>query len=386
VETAKHLRLTARWNVEARRIQTAYRLYAARHKAARIRHHYYERMKARRELVLDTFESWAARSKAAQIGLLRPFAPSGLHPNTTMSARDVPVMPNGIRIAPMLVKVYREWMYSRGHRRELSKMIKQRRAFLRKAFLEVTDAPTLRYRRFTPKRKLMQDLATVVGTNLRAVGLAKRELPAKVLSQRNNKLMPNTSKLTKRTWSALHAFKQFVKSPHVRVKGQFLYHGEWERQGRVLSFSKRRLIPHGEGLLEFPIGYGYAPDECTLKVGVLRGTRLLAIGSDGKSSDPYAQVKCAGYKYKTKFREKTLEPVWDEHFEIPVSDPAAYLKIEVCAIGLPRCSQIQSAPNHAIRHITSGHGAARRSAACTEYTRNSTHRNAPHRTALHTGI
>ena len=120
----------------------------------------------------------------------------------------------------------------------------------------------------------------------------------------------------------MHEFPELLQSPHVRVTGKFLYHGEWKRH----SIS-RRLIPHGEGVVEFPVGYGYAADECTLHVEIVRARNLVIMNPSSNQSDPYAVLECNGFKRKTKIVFNTLEPAWGARFEIPVSDPDRTLKV-----------------------------------------------------------
>eukprot|EP01126_Amoeba_proteus_P053739 TRINITY_DN656_c0_g1_i19.p1 TRINITY_DN656_c0_g1~~TRINITY_DN656_c0_g1_i19.p1 ORF type:complete len:447 (+),score=70.01 TRINITY_DN656_c0_g1_i19:324-1664(+) len=56
----------------------------------------------------------------------------------------------------------------------------------------------------------------------------------------------------------------------------------------------------------------------TLKVHLIGGRDLAAKDANGKS-DPYVRVWCGAFKYKSKTIKKSLNPVWDEHIEIPAS-------------------------------------------------------------------
>ncbi|KAJ8603083.1 hypothetical protein CTAYLR_006686 [Chrysophaeum taylorii] len=104
---------------------------------------------------------------------------------------------------------------------------------------------------------------------------------------------------------------QFGRSPHLRVREVAFYHGTW---------------PEGEGFLEFLDGYG-CEEEKTLRVRIIRAQDLRA--SDLSTSDPYVRIKCNGRTFRSRTKLRTLNPVYDEVFEVDVSDPKERLVLEL---------------------------------------------------------
>ncbi|KAG5178546.1 C2 domain-containing protein [Tribonema minus] len=45
-------------------------------------------------------------------------------------------------------------------------------------------------------------------------------------------------------------------------------------------------------------------------------------------SDPFLVLRCNGAARRTATQRSTLQPVFDEHFDIDVTDPAAELVVE----------------------------------------------------------
>eukprot|EP01094_Clydonella_sp_ATCC50884_P016025 TRINITY_DN2671_c0_g1_i1.p1 TRINITY_DN2671_c0_g1~~TRINITY_DN2671_c0_g1_i1.p1 ORF type:complete len:395 (+),score=27.44 TRINITY_DN2671_c0_g1_i1:24-1187(+) len=64
-----------------------------------------------------------------------------------------------------------------------------------------------------------------------------------------------------------------------------------------------------------------------LRVRLIAGSNLIAADSNGKS-DPYCVISVPGDKHKSKVKKKTLEPQWDETFELKVQ-PTDKVKIAV---------------------------------------------------------
>lgn len=128
------------------------------------------------------------------------------------------------------------------------------------------------------------------------------------------------------TWMKKCTLEQMTQSPHVRMKGLALYHGAFHGNPSVLD-GKNMFAPHGEGFAEFMQGFGVGSEEKTLKVTILQGRDLRA--ADFNNSDPFAVVYANRRQVKTKTIMKTLEPVWNEYFEIDVTDPYHVVKVVV---------------------------------------------------------
>ena len=80
-------------------------------------------------------------------------------------------------------------------------------------------------------------------------------------------------------------------------------------------------------MIEFMNGFGVAQEEKTLHITVLRGVDLKAM--DWNNSDPYAKVTCNRKEFKTRVIKGSLNPEWNEKFEIDVTDPEARLMISI---------------------------------------------------------
>lgn len=112
--------------------------------------------------------------------------------------------------------------------------------------------------------------------------------------------------------------RQFGQSPHLRVSHVALYHGAW---------SKKRLYPQGEGLIEFLDGFACGEEEKTLAIKLLRATDLRAM--DLTTSDPFVVLKINNRKFRSRTKQRTLHPEYYELFEVDVSDSRARLEVEV---------------------------------------------------------
>ncbi|CAI9087109.1 OLC1v1021101C1 [Oldenlandia corymbosa var. corymbosa] len=64
-----------------------------------------------------------------------------------------------------------------------------------------------------------------------------------------------------------------------------------------------------------------------IKVVVVRGKKLVI--RDLKSSDPYVILKLGNQTAKTKVINSCLNPVWNEEFSFPFSEPVGSLELEV---------------------------------------------------------
>jgi hypothetical protein len=117
-------------------------------------------------------------------------------------------------------------------------------------------------------------------------------------------------------------FAQFASSPHVRYHRMSIYQGKWKGIPLVT-----RTRPHGEGIICFLDGWGYAKEDKTLFVEILRCRYLNA--ADLTTSDPYCEILCNGRRLQTTVKWANLNPIYNEKFEIDVSNPGAFLTIKV---------------------------------------------------------
>lgn len=66
-----------------------------------------------------------------------------------------------------------------------------------------------------------------------------------------------------------------------------------------------------------------------LKVGVIKGTNLVATDFLSTASDPYVVVSLDNQTVKTKTVKRDLNPVWNDELTLAVSSPNTELKVEV---------------------------------------------------------
>ncbi len=119
-----------------------------------------------------------------------------------------------------------------------------------------------------------------------------------------------------------YCFKQFMGSPHVRYYKTSMYQGEWSG---IPLFTPLR--PHGEGVICFLDGWGFAREDKVLYLQILRCRHLNPM--DLTTSDPYCDIFCNGINLQTTVKWKCLDPEFHESFEIDVTNPSAVLNIQV---------------------------------------------------------
>jgi len=125
-------------------------------------------------------------------------------------------------------------------------------------------------------------------------------------------------------WMKRVSLEQFTQSPHARMNGLCLYHGVFKG---IVGSKTHPFQPHGEGMAEFLQGFGVGREEKTLHVTIKQARDLRA--ADFNNSDPFVVINCNRKKIKTKVILKTLNPIWNETFEIDVTDPYHIIKIIV---------------------------------------------------------
>ncbi len=101
-----------------------------------------------------------------------------------------------------------------------------------------------------------------------------------------------------------------------------MYQGEWSGIPLITA-----LRPHGNGLLMFLDGWGFAREDKVLYLTIIRCRYLNAM--DLTSSDPYCEIICNGLSLQSSIKWVNLNPEFHESFEIDVTNPSAVLKIIV---------------------------------------------------------
>jgi hypothetical protein len=119
-----------------------------------------------------------------------------------------------------------------------------------------------------------------------------------------------------------YCFKQFIGSPNVRYMKKYLYQGEWT--GLPLFTP---LHPHGEGVIVMMDGWGFAKEDKVLYLTIKCCRYLNAADLD--TSDPYCDIICNGKSVQTSIKWTNLNPVYNEDFEIDVTNPSAFVTIIV---------------------------------------------------------
>lgn len=89
------------------------------------------------------------------------------------------------------------------------------------------------------------------------------------------------------------------------------------------------LRPHGEGLVVFLDGWGFAKEDKVLYLSIVCCRHLNAMDLASGSSDPYCEIKCNGMVLQTTIKWSNLNPQYHENFEIDVTNPTAKLNIIV---------------------------------------------------------
>ena len=87
------------------------------------------------------------------------------------------------------------------------------------------------------------------------------------------------------------------------------------------------LKPHGEGIAIFLDGWGYSEESKVLYLEIVRCRYLNAMDLD--TSDPYCDIFCNGRNVQTSIIWKNLNPIFNENFEIDVTNENADVTIQV---------------------------------------------------------
>jgi hypothetical protein len=200
--------------------------------------------------------------------------------------------------------------------KEIESRIKDRMTFLQKAALmQLKDPFTLGFRRMTYGRKINLFFKQSYGMLMNG-GASVRDL----FGKRSLAYMAN--KRSSVVGFDKYTFHQFQNSNHIRYNKTSLYQGEWSG---VPLFT--RLKPHGEGMIIFLDGWGFAREDKVLYLTIIRCRYLNAVEFD--SSDPFCDIFCNTANLQTTIKWKNLNPEYHESFEIDVTNPQAELRIVV---------------------------------------------------------
>ncbi|KAH8096114.1 hypothetical protein JL720_3465 [Aureococcus anophagefferens] len=188
----------------------------------------------------------------------------------------------------------------------------------KKQFKKAVGAKTRRGAAHDAHNDRLEPVAKVVETQ--HIGPYADRTSVKPKEGDRSKLPPDSASAkddAKNVWAAkIDIGSQFGQSPHLRVKNS-------EARAEEL----KAFAPHGEGFLEFLDGYGCAEEEKTLKLTIFRASDIRV--ADLLSSDPYVRVECNGRTFRTRVKRQTLNPEYNETFEVDVSDPAEVLRISL---------------------------------------------------------
>ena len=87
--------------------------------------------------------------------------------------------------------------------------------------------------------------------------------------------------------------------------------GEWSG---VPFFTE--LKPHGQGMIIFLEGWGYAAESKVLYLEIVSCRYLNVMDFDTNASDPYCDIFCNGKNVQTSVKYANLNPNFHEHFEL----------------------------------------------------------------------
>ena len=296
-------RIEAAW-----KIQCAYRQFAARRRVSRRR-----------------YETWM-RQADAQRSLIT------LMQNTNTLTTQAYFVTGHLRLRPLNNIKFDELRHSITAARLLSlrqggnvdsavkfeglEKFKKRMKFLEKASLHPDKTPfLLGWQKFTTGRKLMMFFRVSAGMVNRSLLRLSDYCGGRGIRQFSKK-----SGLV--TGLSTHTFHDFYGSPHVRFPRVQMYQGEWKGLPSVSP-----LYPHGEGLCLFYDAWGFSREDKVLQLTVICARHLNA--TDISTSDPFCDIICNGKHLQTSVIWGNLNPVWNEHFEIDVTNPNAGLNIIV---------------------------------------------------------
>jgi hypothetical protein len=315
-------RIKRKQYVSARSIQMLARVYISKVRVAKIRYHFWFALKANRLAVLNALNVYGSASiQSARILLTSGFVKSAAVP----ILYEKPEFPPKIEEA-LAMRTLRN-MLNEEFANRLNRRI---------AFCEVND-DRLQSGTYRKRQRKHSSAKMNVATLVSKV----KKNSTSLIAQRVHDSGSGSGFLEKAamffggaewrrtkdenfSWMKRCTLRQMTQSPHARMKGLVLYHGVMKG---VPGSKKNPVTPHGEGFAEFLQGFGVGREEKTLHISILQAMDLRA--ADFNNSDPFVVIKCNRKETKTKVIMKTLEPVWNEHFDIDLTDPFHVVKIVV---------------------------------------------------------
>ena len=290
-------------------IQQVFRAYRSRKIVARRRYELWMRASARQ---------WALSNHMADTNTLSVQGINVAHflrlrPPKPVHFQEVrhPVQPG--RLASHVTKPIEKKVINK----EFEMKYRDRLKFLQKsALIRGKQYFALGYEKMTGRRELGLFFRRALGLSKRANAPAVKDLTsakgARFLAQQQSMV----------TGLDRYCFDQFQGSPHVRYFKTSMYQGEWSG---IPLFTP--LKPHGEGMIIFMDGWGFAREDKVLYLTIVRCRYLNAM--DLSTSDPYCEIICNGMSLQTSVKWANLNPEFHESFEIDVTNPSATVNIVV---------------------------------------------------------
>ena len=335
LRTAHHLRIKCILYMAARTIQTEVRRRQAAHSVARRRFRVVSRIRYKRLLMVDFIGGLGMVRKSTRNAALKARA---------MKPIDFPAIPH----VPEVPLKYLAEM-SRVSTSQLRKGEVRALAAARRTFVKMTKrvqkghdmAASINFRTYSYGKKIRSDIIVSIFRHHRTFMRSAHDF-AIYMKFHPSSLVPGSLQrgarfagyhlhdllvpkiMNQRVWCIETDFEQFDDTPHCRTKGPLFYSGEFS--GHPLN---KNFIPHGEGLIEFPIGRGYAHDDCELHVTVVQGRNLASSALLEESSNLFVELVCNEKTEATDVVTGESSPAWGADFCFPVSDPGMILGLRV---------------------------------------------------------
>lgn len=289
-------------------IQRAYRMHRARQIAGQKRYEHWKQCISRQHsLLLHLSDSNALNTQGfnfAHLLNIRSFRP--------IKFDEIRHKLKPARLSNVIAKASERSVINK----EIDLKLKDRMKFLQKSALKQSkDFFATGYDQLSSRKKLGNFLSSIYGLFYR-----KKELSVPGVQG----LKQLAGKQTSISGTDRYTFKQFHASPHVRYYKTSLYQGEWSGIPFVTS-----LRPHGEGLIMFLDGWGYAKEDKVLYLTIIACRHLNPADIATGAADPYCEIKCNGMQLQTSIKWTNLNPKWHENFELDVTNPSAKLNIVV---------------------------------------------------------
>lgn len=283
-------------------IQRAYRIYRAKKVAARVRYETWIRTAALHASFINQLSDMNSLTNVGDF-MTRLI---NVRPRQLITFNEIhhELFPGRFRA---LFRVSDE---SIAVRKEFIKKYQQRMLFLKKCAVIRTKFKNNDSEYFFTGYELL--------TTFRLLKLLAYATYGKFTSSKLNSDITQNSKMI--TGLRQYKFKQFIGSPHVRYSKTSIYQGEWSGVPLISP-----LKPHGEGLVMFFDAWGFSREDKVLYVTIIGCTNLTS--SDVGLSDPYCEIQCNSIVLQTSVKWYTLNPIFNESFEIEVTNPQADIHI-----------------------------------------------------------